>query len=82
MWWLSTEGIGYAGLLVNRLSGDDSEKRVWLQSAAACGGMPWNGKEEKITGMGCNHHEMMVAAEKRNPVNIIFYLSKVIPRCF
>ena len=40
--------------------------------------MPWNGKEEKITGTGCSHHEMMVATEKRNLVNIIFYLSKVI----
>ena len=27
----------YAGLLVGRLSGDDSGKRVWLQSAAAWG---------------------------------------------
>ena len=69
---------GYAGLLDNRLSGNDSGKRVWLQSAAACGGMPSNGKEEKIMGTGCNHHEMMVATEKRNPVNITFYLSKVI----
>ena len=41
-----------------------AEKRVWLQSAAACRGMPWNGKEEKIIGTGCNHHEMMVATEK------------------
>ena len=40
--------------------------------------MPWNGKKEKIMGTGCNHHEIMVATEKRNPVNIIFYLSKVI----
>ena len=55
---------------------------MWLQSAAACGGMPWNGKEEKIMGTGCNHHEMMVATEKRNPVNIIFYLSKVISLMF
>ena len=55
------------------LSGDDREKRVWLQSAAACGGMPSNGKQEKIIGTGCNHHMMMVAMEKRNPV-IIFYL--------
>ena len=68
----------YAGPLVDRLPGDDKEKRVWLQLAAACGGMPWNGKEEKIMGTGCNHHEMMVATEKRNPVNIVFYLSKVI----
>ena len=59
-----------------------AEKRVWLQSAAACGGMPWNGKEEKIIGTGCNHHEMMVATEKRNPVNIVFYLSKVISPMF
>ena len=46
------------------------------------GGMPSNGKEEKITGTGCNHHEMMVATKKRNPVNIIFYLSKVISPMF
>ena len=58
------------------------EKRVWLQSAAACGRMPWNGKEEKITGTGCNHHEMMVATEKRDPVNIVFYLIKVISAMF
>ena len=44
--------------------------------------MPWNGKEEKIMGTGCNHHEMMVATEKRNPVNLIFYLSKVISPMF
>ena len=25
--------------------------------------MPWNGKEEKITGTGCNHHEKMVATK-------------------
>ena len=36
----------------------------------------------KIMGMGCNHHEMMVATEKRNPVNIIFYLVKVISPVF
>ena len=76
------EESGYAGLFVDRLSGDDSEKRVWLQSAAACGGMPWNSKEEKIIGTGCNHHEMMVATEKRNPVNTISYLSKVISPMF
>ena len=29
-----------------------------------------------------NHHEMMVATERRNPVNIIFYLSKVISPMF
>ena len=45
-------------------------------------GMPWNGKEEKIMGTGCNHHEMMVATEKRNLVNIVFYLSKVISPMF
>ena len=33
-------------------------------------------------GTGCNHHEMIVAMEKRNPVNIIFYLSKVISPMF
>ena len=59
-----------------------AEKRVWQRSAPACGGMPWNGKEEKITGMGCNHHLMMVATEKRDPVNITFYLSKVISPMF
>ena len=69
-------------MLLDRLSGDDSGKKVWLQSAAACGGMPSNGKEEKIMGTGCNHHEMMVATEKRNPVNITFYLSKVISPMF
>ena len=47
-----------------------------------CGGMPSNSKEEKITGVGCNHHEMMVAMKKRNHVNIIFYLSKVISPMF
>ena len=57
-------------------------KRVWLRSAAARGVMPWNGKEEKIMGTGSNHHEMMVAAEKRNPVKITFYLSKVISPMF
>ena len=31
-----------------------AEKRVWQGSAAACGGMPWNGKEEKIMGTGCD----------------------------
>ena len=59
-----------------------AEKRVWQRSAAACGGMPWNGKEERIMGTGCNHHEMMVATEKRNPVNIIFYLVEVISPLF
>ena len=82
MWWLSIEESGYVGLFVDRLSGDESEKKVWLQSAAGCGGMPWNGKEEKIMGTGCNHHEMMVTTEKRNPVNIIFYLSIVISPMF
>ena len=76
------EESGYAGLFVDRLSGDDSEKKVRLQSAAACGGMPWIGKEEKIMGTGCNHHEMMVGTEKRNPVNIIFYSSRVISPMF
>ena len=70
------------GLFVDRLSGDDSEKRVWLQSAAACGGMTRNGKEEKIMGTGGNHHEMLVATKERNSVNIIFYLSKVISLIF
>ena len=32
--------LGYAGSLVNRLSGNDSRKRVCLRSAAACRGMP------------------------------------------
>ena len=36
----------------------------------------------KIMGMGCNHHEMMVVTEKRNPVNIIFYLVEVISPVF
>ena len=44
--------------------------------------MSWNGKEEKIMGTCCNHHEMMVATEKRNPMNIIFYLVKVISPVF
>ena len=44
--------------------------------------MPSNSKEEKITGTGCNHHEMMVATKKRNPMNIIFYLSKVFSPMF
>ena len=55
---------GYAGLSDDRLSGDDSGKREWRRSAAEYGGMPWNGKEEKIIGTGCNHHEIMVATEK------------------
>ena len=29
-------------------------------------------------GTGCNHYEIMVTTEKRNSVNIVFYLSKVI----
>ena len=53
------------GLLDIRLSGSDSRNRVLLRPAAACGGMPWNGKEKKIAGTGCSHHEMMVATEKR-----------------
>ena len=53
------------------------EKSAGRGCGEECGGMPSNGKEEKITGTGCNHHEMMVATKKRNPVNIIFYLSKV-----
>ena len=57
-------------------------KRVWLRPAAACGGMPWNGKKEKIMATGCNHHEIMAATEKRNPVTITFYLSKVISPMF
>ena len=44
--------------------------------------MPWNGKEEKIIGTGCNHHEMMVATEKLNPMIVIFYLSKAISLMF
>ena len=44
--------------------------------------MPWNGKEEEIMGTGCNHHEMMVATEKFNPVNITFSLCKVISPMF
>ena len=44
--------------------------------------MPSNGKEEKIMGTGCNPHDMMVATKKRNPVNITFYLSKVISPMF
>ena len=39
-------------------------------------------KRKKSRETGCNHHEMMVATEKRNPVNIIFYLSKVISAMF
>ena len=58
------------------------EKSAEKRCGEECGGMPSNGKEEKITGAGCNHHEMMVAKEKRNPVNIIFYLSKVISPMF
>ena len=58
------------------------EKSAGRGCGEECGGMPSNGKEEKITGTGCNHHEMMVATVKRNPVNIIFYLSKVISPMF
>ena len=58
------------------------EKSAEKGCGGKCRGMPWNDKEEKITGTGCNHHEKMVATEKRNPVNIIFYLVKVIPQCF
>ena len=58
------------------------EKSAGRGCGEECGGMPSNGKEEKITGTGCNHHEMMVATKKRNPVNIIFYLSKVISPTF
>ena len=52
-------------------------------SGKRCGGggqrrMPWDGKEEEIMGTGGNHHEMMVATKKGNPVNIIFYFVKVI----
>ena len=56
--------LGFAGLTDDRLSENDNGKRVWWRSAAECGGMPWNGKVEKIMGTGCNHHEMMVATKK------------------
>ena len=39
-------------------------------------------QRRKIMGTACNHPEMMVATEKRNPVNITFYLSKVISPMF
>ena len=67
------------GLLDDRLSGNDSRKRCG-------GGQPPNAGEchgtAKIMGTGCNHHEMMAATEKRIPVNIIFYLVKVISPVF
>ena len=58
------------------------EKSAGKGCEEECGGRPSNDKEEKITGKGCNHHEMMVTTEKRNPVNIVFYLSKVISPMF
>ena len=58
------------------------ERSAEIGCGEECGGMPSNGKEEKIMGTGCNHHEMILATEKRNPVNIIFYLNKVISPMF
>ena len=66
---------GYAGSLVDWLPRAVSGERVSRR-------MPWNGKEEKIMGTVCNHHEMMVAMEKRIPVNLIFYLVKVMSPLF
>ena len=66
----------------DRVSRNDSRKEGMTAISRSMRGMPWNGKEEKIMGTGCNHHEMMVATEKRNPVNITFYLSKVISPMF
>ena len=57
---------GYAGLMDERVSEIGSRKRVWWRSAAECGGMPWNGKEEnsweRVSTI--NHHGMMVATKK------------------
>ena len=58
------------------------EKSAGRGCGEECGGMPSNGKVEQITGTGCNHQEIMVAKVKRNPVNIIFYLSKVLTPMF
>ena len=46
---------------------EQSVERLWRR-------MPWNGKEEKSWER--------VATEKRNPVNIIFYLVEVISPVF
>ena len=73
--------MGYEGLLDNRLSTNDSRKAGVAAISHSMRGMPWNGKEEKIMGTGCNH-ELMVATKKRNPVNRIFYLSEVISPIF
>ena len=72
----------YAGLLGKWLLGDQNEKRVWQWSTSERRGLPWNGKEEKIMGTGCNHHEMMVATKRKSSMNIIHYLVNVISRCF
>ena len=55
---------GYAGLPGDWLLRDESGKSVWQWPTAERWGMPWNGKEEKIVGTGCNHHEMMVATKR------------------